>query len=343
MGDFRSRPSGRRPGTSEATASHIEVAGRQRDEQSHPSFPADVLSSLPSSLYDDNESGAEPRWDSSYRVRRQFNADGEEHVHNVMLDDDYDPFSWLVPPHQRDEPRGEARRSTTRTRQPARERTAPNLYDTWAVYDERRRRERGAQSNTTLPGAPRADNPPSNSSSYRRRRRGWARLDQDGNEIPTDEEEEYERNRTLMRARAAQLASGQSVRRLEPSAPPLPPPPPPPHRRLSFVPTTQSSLWQSYNGDGGARVRINPAAPSPYADASALSDPDTPTTLSEQLDDDDEENPPPPEVIGSTVPFTPSPLPLPLVDLSRSSTRKHVTPRLSQPIRVPRDGYWAGR
>ncbi|KAH8086601.1 hypothetical protein BXZ70DRAFT_546380 [Cristinia sonorae] len=36
----------------------------------------------------------------------------------------------------------------------------------------------------------------------RARTRGWARLDQQGNEIPTDEEEDYERTRAEMRARA---------------------------------------------------------------------------------------------------------------------------------------------
>ena len=74
-----------------------------------------------------------------------------------------------------------------------------------------------------------------------------ARLDRDGNEVPTDEEEEYERNRAHMRARAQALVGGApSV--LSSSANSdstvLPPPPPPEHQRYSYIftPTTRSDL-----------------------------------------------------------------------------------------------------
>ncbi|KAI0090026.1 hypothetical protein BDY19DRAFT_941997 [Irpex rosettiformis] len=65
-----------------------------------------------------------------------------------------------------------------------------------------------------------------------RRRRGWARLDADGNEIPTDEEEEYERSRTHMRVRAQALTSRRpnrfaDARRASLETTTLPPAPPP--------------------------------------------------------------------------------------------------------------------
>ena len=72
-----------------------------------------------------------------------------------------------------------------------------------------------------------------------------ARLDQDGDEIPTDEEEEYERNRAHMRERAHQLSSRFTNREESPytfsySASGTMPAPPPSFPRLSsvFTPTT---------------------------------------------------------------------------------------------------------
>ncbi|KAF7798596.1 hypothetical protein EIP86_009818 [Pleurotus ostreatoroseus] len=88
----------------------------------------------------------------------------------------------------------------------------------------------------------------------RRRRRGWgtsgslsqrrtgetdlpitvARLDRDGNEIPTDEEEEYERNRAHMRARAQALSSGNGAEATSTESLTVPPPPPS-HQRHSYM------------------------------------------------------------------------------------------------------------
>ena len=70
-----------------------------------------------------------------------------------------------------------------------------------------------------------------------------ARLDRDGNEISTDEEEEYERNRAHMRARAQALAGGISAGMTNPETATLPPPPPS-HQRYSYIfsPDTRSEL-----------------------------------------------------------------------------------------------------
>lgn len=113
----------------------------------------------------------------------------------------------------------------------------------------------------------------------RRRRRGWgtccgmhfsivtlittlaARLDRDGNEIPTDEEEEYERHRAHMRIRAQVLASGNTSALTSTEAITLPPPPPA-NQRFSYVftPTTRGDLApeppQSYDS-AAIRVRLS--------------------------------------------------------------------------------------
>lgn len=161
-----------------------------------------------------------------------------------------------------------------------------------------------------------------------------ARLDHDGNEIPTDEEEEYERNRAQMRTRAMQISQPPGRLRRNPSI--ALPPPPPQGRRLSFVPTTQGTLWPGPPADD-PRVRINPARDASGADL------DRPVTPRDESDEEEywRDDPPMPLTIGSSAPFVPSLLPLPRVDLA--STRK--TRKDAGPIRIadPMPIYCAGR
>ena len=160
-----------------------------------------------------------------------------------------------------------------------------------------------------------------------------ARLDHDGNEIPTDEEEEYERNRAQMRTRALQISQPPGRLRRNPfsTLPPIPPPPPP-GRRLSFVPTTQSMLWSGPPSDD-VRVRLNPSG----------ADLDRPITPRDESDEEEywHDDLSVPSTIGSSAPFVPSLLPLPRVDLT--STRK--AQKAVRPIRVagPMPSYCAGR
>ncbi|KAF9817484.1 hypothetical protein IEO21_03441 [Rhodonia placenta] len=269
--------------------------------------------------------------ETSYRMRQHLNVDSEEFVHNVTPSesDRDDPYNWLM---SREELFTDARRGG-RLRLPPRDRYSSTTHDIWTPPEIIRRRERDPQSSTSQ-GSTRAQGTSTIASSSRSRRRGWARLDQDGNEIPTDEEDEYERNRALMRARALQLAGRQAPVRLERAPPPIPPPPLPEHR-LSFIPTTQSML-RSPPGESNARVRINsmPWAAIP----SAHSDVNTPFVPQEEVDEDE-----PPPVIGSSRPFVPSLLPLPSVDMSsKRLSQQHVKSRMSiQPIQV-QEGF-AGR
>ncbi|KAH9921416.1 uncharacterized protein B0H18DRAFT_1020960 [Fomitopsis serialis] len=229
--------------------------------------------------------------------------------------EDEDPFSWLMPsrtpPAREPEPR-----RTSRSIWPTRAAQSTSAYpfsENMTVFEGGRApRDRGGQR-AAAPVSGRVEVAPTNLGSARRRRRGWARLDQDGNEIPTDEEEEYERNRTQMRARALQLTSNQPPERLtRASSTTLPPPPPPAGRRLSFVPTTQSQglFWPSSDAD--VRVRINTARDLPSTE------PDRPVTPRDDSDDDEywKDVPAGPQTIGSSAPFVPSLLPLPRVDLS---------------------------
>ncbi|KAJ7748534.1 hypothetical protein DFH07DRAFT_564868 [Mycena maculata] len=118
----------------------------------------------------------------SYFIHRRVNADGDELVHNINLEwDDEDPLSWLMPTGER--PGSESQDYPAFPRR----RFAPLIFDGHETV-------RGAR------GPPPVLEP---------RRRGWARLDPDGNAIPSDEEDELERSRAeyrlqaLVQARAA--------------------------------------------------------------------------------------------------------------------------------------------
>lgn len=85
-----------------------------------------------------------------------------------------------------------------------------------------------------------------------------ARLDPDGNEVPTDEEEEYERNRSHMRARAQALASraltGESTPLLRDFMSTTMPPPPP--SWLSLNATTRPGDLPIIPDEGAPRVNL---------------------------------------------------------------------------------------
>lgn len=133
-----------------------------------------------------------PSTDSGSRQRRTFSL-SEDHDNGSMpiladldSDQDDDPYSWLMDD----------------TREPQapiggldRRRSANHTGSEEAHYNQFLR----SMYDTTALPVP-VNEAPSSSNTNTRRRRGWARLDQDGNEIPTDEEEEFERVRTLVRA-----------------------------------------------------------------------------------------------------------------------------------------------
>ncbi|KAJ7022039.1 hypothetical protein C8F04DRAFT_1049311 [Mycena alexandri] len=112
----------------------------------------------------------------SYFIHRRVNADGDELVHNINLEwDDEDPLSWLMSARER----GESQDYSAFPRR----RFLPPMFDTRDHFDTRASR-----------GPPIVQEP---------RRRGWARLDPDGNAIPSDEEEELEHARAEYRIRSA--------------------------------------------------------------------------------------------------------------------------------------------
>ncbi|KAJ7480160.1 hypothetical protein B0H11DRAFT_2280823 [Mycena galericulata] len=121
----------------------------------------------------------------SYFIHRRVNADGDELVHNINLEwDDEDPLSWLMPTRERE--------SQDYSAFPRR-RFGPTMYD---AHD---RNENVRGSRAPLPA-------------LEPRRRGWARLDPDGNAIPSDEEEELERSRAEYRMRALYQARASERR-----------------------------------------------------------------------------------------------------------------------------------
>ncbi|KAJ6604125.1 hypothetical protein DFH09DRAFT_1121727 [Mycena vulgaris] len=123
----------------------------------------------------------------SYFIHRRVNADGDELVHNINLEwDDEDPLSWLMPSRERsvsDMPDYSAF---------PRRRYGPQMFDGY----ERNEPLRGSRAPPPMPEP---------------RRRGWARLDHDGNAIPSDEEEELERSRAEYRVRALYQARASAA------------------------------------------------------------------------------------------------------------------------------------
>lgn len=150
-----------------------------------------------------------------------------------------------------------------------------------------------------------------------------ARLDQDGNEIPTDEEEEYERNRAHMRSRAQALSSrfmtgDESLLTDANYTSNNIPPPPPSQTRLSslFTPTTLSETLP-FPDDG--YVRINLGTSSDVRNSRSFPDPSLPrwgrsrarrNTVS------------PVRELGSSTPFHATPIPWTFVDLTPTSQPK---------------------
>ncbi|KAK7064674.1 hypothetical protein R3P38DRAFT_54592 [Favolaschia claudopus] len=116
--------------------------------------------------------------DRSYFIHRRVNADGDELVHNINLEwDEEDPWSWFV----------DNGASPDFSAYPRR-RVPPTFLEAHGLVHDR--------IETRAPPAPIPPPLPEP------RRRGWARLDPDGNAIPSDEEEELERSRAEYRIRA---------------------------------------------------------------------------------------------------------------------------------------------
>ncbi|KAJ7785784.1 hypothetical protein B0H16DRAFT_1488008 [Mycena metata] len=128
----------------------------------------------------------------SYFIHRRVNADGDELVHNINLEwDDEDPLSWLMSARER----GESQDYSAFPRR----RFTPPMFDTRDHFSFDTRASR----------APPIIQEP--------RRRGWARLDPDGNAIPSDEEEELERARAEYRIRSAAVRPAVASRRSQSS------------------------------------------------------------------------------------------------------------------------------
>ncbi|TDL28847.1 hypothetical protein BD410DRAFT_893774 [Rickenella mellea] len=134
----------------------------------------------------------------SYRVRRRLNSDGEEFVHQISTedwwDDDEDPSDWLVSPVPRERLRATSI-SAVRMRRTADSGAAMHRWIPSATPVGR------VRPSTAVGREPPQSSAVSNTENtiQNRRRRGWARLNADGDEIPTDEEEEIERNRSTQR------------------------------------------------------------------------------------------------------------------------------------------------
>jgi len=252
------------------------------------------------------------------------NADGDELVHNINLEwDDEDPLSWLMPPRRE-------RPETTDYSAFPRRRFAPPMFD----MHDRNETVRGAR------GPPPMVEP---------RRRGWARLDPDGNAIPSDEEEELERSRAeyrmraLYQARASAAGVTSRTERRAQSSVDVPPHPLDNERsagafsnlitRTSVSPddyparetTSPRVRLNSRDSVGGQRLGFGSVMDS------VLSVDNRPRQAQPLLNDNQ---------YGSSVPFVVDPLPIPLSQMMPSKNDRNA--RLTG-IRVSRQAGLAGR
>ncbi|KAF7967036.1 hypothetical protein HWV62_35994 [Athelia sp. TMB] len=184
-------------------------------------------------------SGANDVQNRNYLVRRRLNADGEEHVHTIDLqnweaDDSTDWIMPSVPPIARPDLSTPAEHRARLTR------LQRDLYRTVNEPSASAEgRSRGLPPPTPVP-AP-------------RRSRGWARLDADGVEINSDEEGSNERARAResLRIRRAPPELSEGERRAT--------------ARETLVPMTRTSISHALpEASVQARVRINP--PPPWAE-----------------------------------------------------------------------------
>ncbi|KAI0344074.1 hypothetical protein BDW22DRAFT_1483196 [Trametopsis cervina] len=252
----------------------------------------------------------------SYRIRRRLNPEGgaASQWRVVELLEDEDDGQALTSSSQRNGPQQAELSSIPgwsdyssledevirpgegddhRVSQPRSYLLSPNYFlerDRSRSFSASEQLTRSQLSSTSIPG---------------RRRRGWARLDADGNEISTDEEEEYERNRSHMRVRAQALAaqhlSGRSVMsdRLSEEPPVLPPPPIP---NAWIVPGPISS-GEDHSADNPYGVDYVPRSPVFRVRLNSRSPvSSTASTVTANYDE-------PSQDIAPTVPSTPLPSP----------------------------------
>ncbi|PIL30893.1 hypothetical protein GSI_07062 [Ganoderma sinense ZZ0214-1] len=300
---------------------------------------------------DDDEDFTDSR---SYRVRRRFNADGDEEIIRVSLgpdissspgsgsglslnrrrapldldDDSGEEDSWMEAISRLDTM---SRRSAAR---PAEEWQPPRMVRS------------GTQMGTTAP-SPAAFSVYPNSLAGRRSTRGWPRLSYgDEDALFAENEAQYERDLSAMRSRAQALLSSSTAPTRSLGGTTLPPPPP--TTRPLFVPTTQApgSLWNDNNVRVRLRTRVNEAlerqigagdAPTPPLERSRRErngrDGAPRVRAHHQAPGSETERP----MWGSPTPFYPSALPLPLVeDVGNLQARIRVFGGAEKIARMPR-------
>ncbi|TBU58808.1 hypothetical protein BD310DRAFT_958607 [Dichomitus squalens] len=278
----------------------------------------------------DSEDDGELTESRSYRVRRRYNADGDEEVFRVELRPETFPgfgetsANRRAPPNEWEDDSGEEDSwMDALSRLDSMSRRSAAARDTRDRWEMPRMVRTGAQMGTVVP--PTTLGPPTYPVNMARRStRGWPRLYAD-EDISADSETQYERDLSAMRARAQALISAHAPARAL-GGTTLPPPPPPATRPPSFVPTTQApgSLWN----DSSVRVRLRTTAAHSNSEAAFVRgalDAARPAgrdrngngggaraarDLASATSNSRAERP----TWGSPVPFFPSALPLPLVE-----------------------------
>ncbi|THH11769.1 hypothetical protein EW145_g430 [Phellinidium pouzarii] len=154
----------------------------------------------------------------TYRVRRRVNANGEEQIHRIRTDEwwaDDDDFADSVFTSGPSVLSGGRRTAAERVferlpgsmswGQSLQNESSTSGTSSGSGIEVGRPSRRIGRNHDRVP-EPTSHNTEEGSPITTRRRRGWARLNADGDEVPTDEEEEIERNRTEQRIRNSRSA-----------------------------------------------------------------------------------------------------------------------------------------
>ncbi|KAL5495622.1 hypothetical protein ACEPAI_1085 [Sanghuangporus weigelae] len=269
----------------------------------------------------------------SYRILRRLNADGDEQVHQLnadpWTDDSFGPNALAAI-------RGAVNGETEHQFLSAAQAYVTNTNGGTTIgnnsnaipssLDHLRRSfnivRQSQQSETDLPPLI-TDSSSLNTNMTTRRRRGWARLDANGDEIPTDEEEEIDRILTAQRIRTNQGVAWRSSTNASSSSSTVL------RTRLEYLaPTTRSVFSHATDDDeddentSDIRVRLGIASALP---SRRFAGP-TPrfNVFSDAWKEKEKEREPEQEFFGTSEPYFVSPIPILFEDrdLASSSTSR---------------------
>ncbi|KAH8120535.1 hypothetical protein DFH11DRAFT_71577 [Phellopilus nigrolimitatus] len=279
----------------------------------------------------------------TYQIRRRINANGDEQVHRIRTDD------WWSGEDDSDSvfPTGSSTIAGGRRSIPERlpDGVARGQFPPQPVYEPPNvgspssgapdvgrfsRRTSRYQVRQPSEASVTAQSTATNSAPVTtRRRRGWARINPDGDEIPTDEEEEAER------VREQRLRNGQSVfNSAFPSST---------RARLAYLPPTTRNGMSPWTDDGEdtgpTRIGLNLPTAQAHRRVQQLANSDQETSPLRSEKDTDQDM----EYFGTSETYYVCPLPTPLAQVSSAPVSAHRKSSRVKGLFVSRESELAAR